>query len=121
MGSAVVNKDSEKKSLMNTEKQYKKNILENFMNMVDNKRVDFLNLDKLDGAELTEFVRELGIPNISKKSNVYLREEVKNVAKIFLAGQGKLDLKNLFKLAIDKSNDPQIRSENNYLTFSTCF
>ena len=114
----MVNKDSEKKSLMNTEKQYKKNIVENFMNMVASGRVDFLNFEKLDEAELTEFARELEIPNISKKSNVYLREEIKNVGKIFLAGQGKLDLKTTcFEITLHHIKSDKIKLRYGPLSF----
>ena len=85
----MTNTDSEKKSLFNIEKPYRKNVLENLVKMVSEKEINILDLDQLEGHHLKQKARELGIPT-SKKSNIVLLEEIKAVARVFLAGQGKL-------------------------------
>ena len=95
----MTNTDSEKKSLFNIEKPYKKNVLENLVKMVSEKEIDILHLDQLEGNVLKQKARELGIAT-SKKSNIVILEEIKAVARIFLAGQGKNKHENLFSVQL---------------------
>ena len=84
----MTNTESGKKSLMNSYKSYKEDVLAKLIEMVSEKRLDLLHLDELaKGDRLKEVAREIGIP-VSKKSKTVLLEEVKAVARIFLAGQG---------------------------------
>jgi hypothetical protein len=84
----MINTDSQKKTLFNTTKTYKENVLENLVKMISEKRLDVLNLENLDKAKLVSVAKELGMTT-SKKSQIVLLEEIKAVARIFLAGQGK--------------------------------
>ena len=84
----MVNTDSQKKTLFNRVKKYKEDVLANLLKMVSEKRLDVLNLDKLDTEGVKKVAKELGMP-ISKKSRTFLLEEIKSVARIFLAGQGE--------------------------------
>lgn len=84
----MTNTEGRKKTLMNTNQKYNKDVLANFLKMVSNKRIDILGLDKLDSSQLKKISSEIGIKT-SKKSNTVLLEELKSLARIFLAGQGK--------------------------------
>ena len=84
----MTNTEGRKKTLMNTNQKYSKDVLANFLKMVSNKRIDILGLDKLDSSQLKKISSEIGIKT-SKKSNTVLLEELKSLARIFLAGQGK--------------------------------
>ena len=83
----MTNTEKSKKSLMNVSKKYNVDVLSNLVNMVSEKRLDVLGIDRLDADELKSLAKEMGIP-VAKKSNTYIKEEIKAVIKIFLAGQG---------------------------------
>ena len=88
---SMVNTDSQKKTLFNTPKNYKEDVLANLMKMVSEERLNVLNLDKLDKFKIIDVAKELGITT-SKKSRTVLLEEIKAVTRIFLAGQGEQNL-----------------------------
>ena len=90
----MTNTDCEKKSLLNSYKTYKTDVLAKLVKMVSEKRLDVLGLDKLakeEGDGLKNVAKEVGIPT-SKKSKTVILEEVKAVARIFLAGQGQCQI-----------------------------
>ena len=84
----MVNTDCDKKSLFNKELNYTTDVLGKLVDMVAENKVDVLNLDKLEGKHLKQVAKEIGLTT-SKKSDLSLQEEVKALARIFLAGQGK--------------------------------
>ena len=83
----MTNTDSDKNSLMNVDKKYRTNVLENLARLVSEKKVDILNLDNLDKEALKNLAREIGLTT-SKKSQMFLLTEIKSVARVFLAGEG---------------------------------
>ena len=83
----MTNTDSDKNSLMNVDKKYRTNVLENLARLVSEKKVDILNLDNLDKEALKNLAREIGLTT-SKKSQTFLLTEIKSVARVFLAGEG---------------------------------
>ena len=84
----MVNTDNQKKTLFNTPKNYKEDVLANLLKMVSEKRLNVLNLHNIGKDEIIDVAKELGMTT-SKKSKTVLLEEIKAVARIFLAGQGK--------------------------------
>ena len=83
----MTNTDCDKKSLMNVDRKYRTNVLENFSKLVSEKKVDILNLDNLDKQGLKNLATELGLTT-AKKSQVFLLTEIKAVSRVFLAGEG---------------------------------
>ena len=67
--------------------------------MVSEKRLDVTKLEELNVKELKDVAHEIGITKISKKSNIVLLEEIKSVARVFIAGQGDIKAKyNMYLL-----------------------
>ena len=93
----MTNTERNKKSLMNVTKKYKKNVLANLIDMVSSKQLDILGLDNLNPSEMKNIAKKIGI-SVSKKSNTVLLEELKSLAKVFLAGQGTVVNQNFTKL-----------------------
>ena len=86
----MTNTESGKKSLMNSYKTYKADVLANLVKIVYEKRLNVLSLDELakaTGDRIKNVAKELGM-STAKKSKTVLLEEIKAVARIFLAGQG---------------------------------
>ena len=86
----MVNTECEKKTLFNKEINYDKSVLEKLVNMVSENRLDVTKLEDLETKELRDVANEIGITKLSKKSNIVILEELKNTARVFLAGQGKM-------------------------------
>ena len=89
----MVNTDCDKKSLFNKELNYTTDVLGK---LVAEKKLDVLNIDKLEGKHLKQVAKEIGLAT-SKKSDIFLQEEVKSLARLFLAGQGNLYRNDLFR------------------------
>ena len=92
----MVNTDCDKKSLFNKELNYTTDVLGKLVDMVAEKKLDVLNIDKLEGKHLKQVAKEIGLAT-SKKSDIFLQEEVKSLARLFLAGQGNLYRNDLFR------------------------
>ena len=72
-------------------------MLANLIDMVSSKQLDILGLDNLNPSEMKNIAKKIGI-SVSKKSNTVLLEELKSLAKVFLAGQGTVVNQNFTKL-----------------------
>ena len=82
-----VNNDVEKKSLLDKTILYKPAVFTKFSEMIDDGRINLLGIDDMDKAALVTLGKELGLA-LSGKSGVVLRNEIKNMSKHFMAGQG---------------------------------
>ena len=83
-----VNSDREKKTLFNRTVNYGQNTMVALTKLISKKKIDILNLDQLNSAEVKKISKDLKLKAISTKSNVRLLEEIKFVCKMYAAGQG---------------------------------
>ena len=82
-----VNNDAQKKKLLDKAVVYEPEIFTKFCEMIDAGRIDILAVEEMNKTELVTIAREVGIA-IADKSAVVLRDELKNMSKHVLAGQG---------------------------------
>ena len=82
-----VNYDVEKKPLLDQKIEYEPEVFAKFCEMIDDGRVDILGIDDMDFPALVNVAKEMGLV-VGKKSQVVLRNEIQNMSKHLLAGQG---------------------------------
>ena len=83
-----VNSDKNKETLYNKSISYGPKTLAGMSTLVRKQEINLTGLDSLDASEISRISKELNL-KISSKSNKMLLEEIKHVARTFLAGQGK--------------------------------
>ena len=83
-----VNNDATKKTLIYKPKNCNAKTMAGLTKLISNGRLDILNIDALSSSDLKKIGRKLKLKDISKMSNVALREEIKTVVKVFVSGQG---------------------------------
>ena len=81
-----VNRDVDKKSLLDKEIEYNKDAYKTFCKLIQEKKINILNIHKMTLAELKSIMNELDVP-IGERNATLLRTELENMAKIFMAGQ----------------------------------
>ena len=82
------NHDVEKQSLLDKTIEYEPATFTKFTEMLDRGRIDILNIDKLDVTELKSLGRELNLKKVGDKTGLILRNELINMSKHFMSGQG---------------------------------
>ena len=82
------NHDAEKKSLLDQTITYEPATFVKFTEMIDKGKIDILNIDKLDLTELKSLGRELNLKKVGEKTGLILRNELINMSKHFMSGQG---------------------------------
>ena len=82
-----VNNDVEKKSLLDKTIVYKPEVFTKFTEIIDNGQIDILGIDDMNKAAVVSVGKELGL-EVSGKSAVGLRNELKNMSNHVMAGQG---------------------------------
>ena len=80
--------DYKKETLFNKKTTYGPESLAGLAKLLQRGQLDITTLDQLTSREVRTVSKELKLKT-SKKSNTRLLEEIKAVAKIFVAGQGK--------------------------------
>ena len=83
-----VNNDASKKTLIDKPKYCNAKTMAGLTKLIANGGLDILNIDALSSSDLKKIGRKLKLKDISKMSNVALREEIKTVVKVFVSGQG---------------------------------
>ena len=83
-----VNNDNEKMSLLDKTVNYKPEIFEKFIEMVDDGKIDILGIDKMGKKATLSIAKGIGLEVTDKTSLVVLKNEIKNMALHVLAGQG---------------------------------
>jgi hypothetical protein len=81
------NNDIKKKSLLEKEFLFTKEIMAEFAKMMDAKKLNILGIKDMKVDELVELAEVLGLDKPKQKSGANLRNEINHLVKIFLAGQ----------------------------------
>ena len=81
------NNDIKKRSLLEREFVFTKDIMAEFAKMIDAKKVNILGIGDMTVDELVELAEVLGLDKPKQKSGANLRNEINYLVKIFLAGQ----------------------------------
>ena len=89
-----VNNDINKQSLYNKKNTYGKTTMIGIANLVRRGEINLTKLDSLNPDEIKRISKELQL-KISSKSNKMIMEEIKHVARTYIAGQGKNKHHNL--------------------------
>ena len=77
----------QKQSLLEKEFVFSKETQVEFAKLMDAKKINILGLDNLSGAELIHLGELLKLKDVKKKSSLNIRNEIKHLTKLFLAGQ----------------------------------
>lgn len=84
-----VNNDVLKETLFNKKNTYGPNTMAGLALLVGRREINLTDLDSLSPDEVKRVSKELQLSKIYRKTNVMLLEEIKYVAKMYIAGQGK--------------------------------
>ena len=92
-----VNSDYKKETFFNKEVKFWQDTLARvscpncaqLARLVQKGRIDITNLDAMKDDDIKKVSKALKLKSISKKSNANKLEEIKAVAKLYVAGQGK--------------------------------
>ena len=85
-----VNNDVLKQTLFDKKINYGPGTLAGLAKLVMRKELNLTDLDSLSQDDVITISKELQLAKISKKTNTMLMEEIKHVAKMYIAGQGKI-------------------------------
>lgn len=93
------NTEIRKKSLMNCYHKYTSDVFTRFVKVVSTGQLNILGIEDLAKSspdKLKQIAKGIGI-RVKKKSNAVLVEELNSLAKVFLAGQGIVNLRLLLQ------------------------
>ena len=83
-----VNTDYTKETLFNKETTYGSKTMAGLARLIQKKSIDITNLDTMSPSNIKSVSKQLKLKSISEKSTIRLLEEIKAVAKMYVAGQG---------------------------------
>lgn len=87
-----VNNDDSKETLFNKTTNYGPETMAGLAKLISKGDIEITNLASMSPNVIKSVSRELKLKKISRKSNTRLLEEIKAVAKMYIAGQGNFIL-----------------------------
>ena len=76
--------------MLNTEFEYSKETLANFVQLLDDKKINLLGIGNMKKEELINVGHFVGLEKVKQKPLELLRKEVEHLGKLALAGQVRL-------------------------------
>ena len=83
-----VNNDKRKETLFNKPNNYGPETLAGLATLIARKEINITSLDTMSPILVKKVSKEIKLKKISKKSTTALTEEIKAVARMYVAGQG---------------------------------
>jgi hypothetical protein len=106
-----VNTDYTKETLFNKETTYGSKTMAGLARLIQKKSIDITNLDTMSPSNIKSVSKQLKLKSISEKSTVRLLEEIKAVAKMYVAGQGSYYFCLFMYWVVEKIGDVHILLE----------
>ena len=82
------NHDVDKKSLLDKEILHEPETFTKFTEMIDEGKIDVLNIDQLAKKDIQKLGKEVGLKNMALKSGEMIKNELKRMSNMFMSGQG---------------------------------
>ena len=83
-----VNTDYRKETLFNKETTYGSKTMTGLAKLIQKGAIDITTLDTMSAGDIKKVSKKLKLTSLSEKSTTRLLEEIKAVAKMYVAGQG---------------------------------
>ena len=85
-----VNNDRRKETLFNKSTTYGSETMAGLATLIAKEEINITGLDTMSPAQVKKVSKALKLKKISKKSNIALTDEIKAVARMYVAGQGNV-------------------------------